>query len=297
MTALPASARRRRSSGTSETAASAVAWLGGVSIGDDPFALDEHLRRPAAGGAGGAGGRRRGAARPPGQAGRHPVYSLLGLRRLGPPTSWTVWLGDPDDMARRAEKAAARGFRRLKLKLGGRDGLDLERVRAVRAATDVAAPVRRERVLDARRGARVPAADGARLLRAAAAGRRPRRPRAEAALAAPDLRRRGLPHAGRRRSVRRARARRQHQAREVGRDPRGGQDRPRSAGARARRDARLHGRVRARHRGRRARREPDGPRRPRRQPAARRAIRGPGSRSRAASRCRPTAAGLGVAPA
>ena len=34
-------------------------------------------------------------------------------------------------MARRAERAAA-GFKRLKLKLGGRDGLDVERVRAVR---------------------------------------------------------------------------------------------------------------------------------------------------------------------
>jgi L-alanine-DL-glutamate epimerase-like enolase superfamily enzyme len=60
-----------------------------------------------------------------------PVWRLLGLRRAGPPTSWTVWLGDPDDMARRAEKALDR-FRRLKLKLGGRDGLDVERVRAVR---------------------------------------------------------------------------------------------------------------------------------------------------------------------
>ena len=38
-------------------------------------------------------------------------------------------------MARRAEAAVARGFRRLKLKLGGRDGLDLDRVRAVRAVT------------------------------------------------------------------------------------------------------------------------------------------------------------------
>jgi L-Ala-D/L-Glu epimerase len=65
-----------------------------------------------------------------------PVWRLLGLERSGPPTSWTVWLGDPDDMARRAEAAAAR-FRRLKLKLGGRDGLDLERVRAVRAVTDL----------------------------------------------------------------------------------------------------------------------------------------------------------------
>jgi L-Ala-D/L-Glu epimerase len=120
-----------------ESAASALAWLEGLSLGDDPFALDEVF-----------------AGLPPGeQAARsaidaalhdlqgkltgRPVYSLLGLRRLGPPTSWTVWLGDPDDMARRAERAHARGFRRLKLKLGGRDGLDLERVRAVRAVTDL----------------------------------------------------------------------------------------------------------------------------------------------------------------
>ncbi|MFN0154194.1 MAG: dipeptide epimerase [Gaiella sp.] len=65
-----------------------------------------------------------------------PVWKLLGLPRHGPPTSWTVWLGDPDDMARRAEKAAQR-FRRLKLKLGGGDGLDVERARAVRAVTDL----------------------------------------------------------------------------------------------------------------------------------------------------------------
>src|SRR5919201_1510175 len=65
-----------------------------------------------------------------------PVWRLLGLRRAGPPTSWTIWLGDPDDMARRAERVEGR-FRRLKLKLGGRDGLDVERVRAVRSVTDV----------------------------------------------------------------------------------------------------------------------------------------------------------------
>ncbi len=65
-----------------------------------------------------------------------PAGRLLGLPRSGPPTSWTVWLGDPDDMARRAEKAAA-SYRRLKLKLGGGDGLDVERVRAVRRATDL----------------------------------------------------------------------------------------------------------------------------------------------------------------
>jgi L-alanine-DL-glutamate epimerase-like enolase superfamily enzyme len=120
-----------------ESAASALAWLDGIQLGDDPWALDEIE-----------------AALPPGeQAARaavdaalydlqgkltgQPVYKLLGLRAVGPPTSWTIWLGDPDDMARRAEAAAAKGFRRLKLKLGGRDGLDLDRVRAVRGATDL----------------------------------------------------------------------------------------------------------------------------------------------------------------
>jgi L-alanine-DL-glutamate epimerase-like enolase superfamily enzyme len=64
------------------------------------------------------------------------VWQLLGLERAGPPTSWTIWLGDPDDMARRAEHVQGR-FRRLKLKLGARDGNDVDRVRAVRLVTDV----------------------------------------------------------------------------------------------------------------------------------------------------------------
>ena len=63
-----------------------------------------------------------------------PVWRLLGLAPIGPPTSWTIWLGDPDDMARRSEPLSDQ-FRRLKLKLGGRDGLDVERVRAVRGVT------------------------------------------------------------------------------------------------------------------------------------------------------------------
>jgi len=123
-----------------EDAASAAAFLNecGEVLGDDPFAFDEiQARLPET---------------PHTQAARAaldhalhdlcgklsglPVWRLLGLRREGPPTCWTVWLGDPDDMARRAEGAAPR-FRRLKLKLGGRDGLDLERVRAVRSVTDV----------------------------------------------------------------------------------------------------------------------------------------------------------------
>jgi L-alanine-DL-glutamate epimerase-like enolase superfamily enzyme len=65
-----------------------------------------------------------------------PVWRALGLERDGPPTSWTIWLGSPDDMACRAERVRGR-FKRLKLKLGGRDGDDVERVRAVRQVAAV----------------------------------------------------------------------------------------------------------------------------------------------------------------
>jgi L-alanine-DL-glutamate epimerase-like enolase superfamily enzyme len=47
-----------------------------------------------------------------------------------------VWLGDPADMSRRAAQAQAR-FKRLKLKLGAKDGRDLDRVAAVRSVTDL----------------------------------------------------------------------------------------------------------------------------------------------------------------
>ena len=107
-------------------------------LGDDPFALEDIGERLAS-----VSGER--AAKAALDAALHdlqgkllgvPVFQLLGLPRTGPPTSWTVWLGDPDDMARRAEKAAS-SYRRLKLKLGGGDGLDVERVRAVRGVTDL----------------------------------------------------------------------------------------------------------------------------------------------------------------
>jgi L-alanine-DL-glutamate epimerase-like enolase superfamily enzyme len=123
-----------------ETAASALEFVethAGL-LGDDPFALEQIGARLAA-----EPGEQ--AAKCALDAAVHdlqgkllgvPVWRLLGLPRSGPPTSWTVWLGDPDDMARRAERAAAR-FRRLKLKLGGADGLDVERVRAVRGVTDL----------------------------------------------------------------------------------------------------------------------------------------------------------------
>jgi L-alanine-DL-glutamate epimerase-like enolase superfamily enzyme len=107
-------------------------------LGDDPFALEELGERMAS-----VSGEQ--AAKAALDGALHdlqgkllgvPVFHLLGLPRTGPPTSWTVWLGDPDDMARRAE-TAGRSFRRLKLKLGGGDGLDVERVRAVRGVNDL----------------------------------------------------------------------------------------------------------------------------------------------------------------
>ena len=123
-----------------ESAESALRFLEehGALVGDDPFALEEIGERLAS-----VPGEQ--AAKSALDAALHdvqgkllgvPAYSLLGLPRAGPPTSWTVWLGDPDDMARRAEKAAAT-YQRLKLKLGGGDGLDVERVRAVRGATEL----------------------------------------------------------------------------------------------------------------------------------------------------------------
>ena len=121
----------------SESAESVLAYVEGAAglLGEDPWALDEiHGRLPS--------GER--AARAAIDAALHdvcgklagvPVWRLLGLRRGGPPTSWTLGLGDPDETARKAERTAGR-FHRLKLKLGGRDGLDVERVRAVRAVTE-----------------------------------------------------------------------------------------------------------------------------------------------------------------
>jgi L-Ala-D/L-Glu epimerase len=121
-----------------ESAESALAFVSehGALVADDPFALEEIGARLAE-----IPGEQ--AAKAALDAALHdlqgkllgvPTFKLLGLPRTGPPTSWTVWLGDPDDMARRAEKASS-SYRRLKLKLGGGDGLDVERVRAVRAVT------------------------------------------------------------------------------------------------------------------------------------------------------------------
>jgi L-Ala-D/L-Glu epimerase len=115
-----------------ESAESALAYLDDAAdtLGDDPFAFDDITRQWPEG---------QFAARAALDAALHdlcgkltglPVWRLLGLRRAGPPTSWTIGLGDPDEMARKVQRAA--DFKSVKLKLGGRDGLDVDRVRAVR---------------------------------------------------------------------------------------------------------------------------------------------------------------------
>jgi L-alanine-DL-glutamate epimerase-like enolase superfamily enzyme len=115
-----------------ESGESALAYLEevGDSLGDDPFAFEEiEARLPD----------REQAARSAIDAALHdlcgkltglPAWRLLGLRQAGPATSWTIGLGSPDETARKAEQVTA--FKSLKLKLGGRDGQDVDRVRAVR---------------------------------------------------------------------------------------------------------------------------------------------------------------------
>jgi L-alanine-DL-glutamate epimerase-like enolase superfamily enzyme len=121
-----------------QTAESALGYVerNADALGDDPWALDAiHGRLPQG----------EPAARSALDAALHdlcgklagvPLWKLLGLERDGPPTSWTIGLGDPDEMARKAERDAPR-FRRLKLKLGAGDGLDVDRVRAVRGVTSL----------------------------------------------------------------------------------------------------------------------------------------------------------------
>jgi L-Ala-D/L-Glu epimerase len=124
-----------------ESAESALAYLQGVAgdLGDDPFALEDVMRRLP---------NEQFAARAAVDAALHdlsgkladePLWRFLGLERLGPPTSWTIGLATPDEMAAKAARAHASGrFKRLKLKLGGADGRDADRVRAVReVAADV----------------------------------------------------------------------------------------------------------------------------------------------------------------
>ena len=289
-----------------EDPAAAVAFLeeaGAAALGADPFALEEiEARLGETPGQNAAKAALDGALHDlQGKLLGIPAWRLLGVPRTGPPTSWTVWLGDPDDMARRAEKVAGR-FERLKLKLGGGDGLDVERVRAVRGVTELPLMVdvnewwSLDEALDALEQL---AALGVEYceqpLPAGAEDARTLKERSPLPIYVDEDCHRLDSVA----ALRRDRARDQHQAREVGRDPGGDPDDPCRASARARGDARLHGRVGARNRRRLPRGAALRSRRPRRQSAARRrsvvwsrvSRRGAGAFRAAGARCPPRLSG------
>ena len=103
-----------------------------------------HRRRPVrarsdrtaacrAPGRAGQGGHRRGRARPVRKASRGSGGRLFGLERTGPPTSWTVWLGDPGRHG--PPRRSGRPPLPPAQLSSAADGLDVERVRAVRSVT------------------------------------------------------------------------------------------------------------------------------------------------------------------
>ena len=130
-----------------------------------------------------------------------PVYQLLGLARVwgrrrrgrsGSATR-TTWLAVPE--------AGRRPLQAGKLKIGGGDGLDVDRVRAVREVQRRAAPGRCERSLErwTKRSTRCRSSRSSASHTASSRSRLgiPRGADREGALADPDLRRRGLSHAAR----------------------------------------------------------------------------------------------------
>ena len=101
-----------------ESAGSALEYVQAVAgdLGDDPFALEDVMKRLPM---------EQFAGRAAIDAALHdlcgklvgePVWRFLGLLRLGPPTSWTIGLAAPEEMAAQAARAnESRRFRRLKL--------------------------------------------------------------------------------------------------------------------------------------------------------------------------------------
>lgn len=77
-----------------------------------------------------------------------PLANLLGLYRTSLTTDVTVSVNDPSEMAADAARAVEEGFVELKIKIGTDAKLDIERVKAVRAAVGATPKIR----LDANQG-------------------------------------------------------------------------------------------------------------------------------------------------
>lgn len=68
-----------------------------------------------------------------------PLYAYLGGSQQTLKTDVTISLGSPKTMADDSRRALAAGFSILKVKVGGKDGLDIARIKAVREAAPEAA--------------------------------------------------------------------------------------------------------------------------------------------------------------
>ena len=166
-----------------ESAGSALAYVEAHAdaLGDDPFALEEIFERLP---------REQFAARDAIDAALHDLQGKL-ARPAGAAAARPAARGPADvvdDLARRSRRhgparreATGEGrFSRLKLKLGGRDGLDVERVRAVRGVTDLPLQVDVNEYWSLDEALEALPQMGLAVLRAAAARRRPGRAGAEA---------------------------------------------------------------------------------------------------------------------
>ncbi len=66
------------------------------------------------------------------QESNQPLYSYLGGKEQSLTTDVTISLNRPDKMAKDAQTAIKNGFYILKVKVGAKDGLDIDRIKAVR---------------------------------------------------------------------------------------------------------------------------------------------------------------------
>jgi L-alanine-DL-glutamate epimerase-like enolase superfamily enzyme len=109
----------------------------GEALGDDPLALEaiEALLRARGGSVVGCCAVECALHDLAGKLMGQPTWRVLGLADRTPETSYTIGIDSIEGTADRAARAAAAGYRRLKVKLGGAG--DLERLEAIRAVCDL----------------------------------------------------------------------------------------------------------------------------------------------------------------